>query len=57
MQSLVKMKPSQSGEIILLFTDIGKSCPSREFFTSQICLSMLLAEIKFSCKISEFTVL
>ena len=27
-----EIKPWQSGEIIMPFTDIGKSCPSREFF-------------------------
>ena len=26
-----RVKFSQNEEIILLFTDIGKSCPSREF--------------------------
>ena len=35
-------------EITLSFTDIGKSCPSREFLTSQICLLKLFAKIKFS---------
>ena len=28
-------------------TDIGKSCPSCKFLTSQICLSMIFAKIKF----------
>ena len=28
-------------EITLSFIDLGKSCPSREFLTSQICLSKL----------------
>ena len=31
MQNFVKIKPSGNGEIILSFTDIGKSCPSHEF--------------------------
>ena len=34
----------------LPFTDMGKSCHSREFFTSQICLLTLFAKIKFSRK-------
>ena len=32
------------------FTDICKSCPSREFLESQICLLMLFVKIKFSRK-------
>ena len=32
------------------FTGVGKSCPSREFLTWQICLLMLFAKIKFSRK-------
>ena len=51
MQSFVKIKSSCKGEITLLFTDKGKACPSREFLTSQICLLMLFAKIKFSQKI------
>ena len=53
MRSLVKIKPSQNGEIILLFTDVGKSCPSCEFLTSQTCLFTLFAKIKFSRKFSN----
>ena len=34
----------------LSFTDIGKSCSSRDFLTSQICLLTLFAKIKFSRK-------
>ena len=30
----------------LPFTDVGKSCSSREFFTSEICLLMLFTKIK-----------
>ena len=43
MQSFVKIKPSQNGEITLLFTDIGKSCPSCNFLMWQIhvCLADL----------------
>ena len=50
MQSLVKIKHSQIGDITLPFTDIGKSCPVREVFTSRMYLLTL------SAKISEFTV-
>ena len=32
MRSFMKIKSSQIGEIILSFTDIGKSCHSRAFF-------------------------
>ena len=52
MRSFVKTKPSQNGKITLSFTDIGKSCPSHELLTSQICQLTLFATIKFS----EFTV-
>ena len=45
-----EMKSSRNGEIIMLFTYIGKSCHSRDFFTSQICLLTLFAKIKFSRK-------
>ena len=38
MRSFAKVKFSQNGKIILPFTDIGKSCPSREFKTSLICI-------------------
>ena len=38
------------------FTDIGKSCPSRKFLRSQICLLTLFTKIKILAKISEFTV-
>ena len=43
--SLAKIKPSQIGNITLLFTDVGKSCPSREFLTWQICLLMLFVKL------------
>ena len=50
MRSFVKIKPSRIGDIFLSFTDIGKSCPVRDFFTSQMCLLTLYAKIKFSRK-------
>ena len=34
----VKEKPSRNGEISMSFTDIGKSCPTSEFLSSQICI-------------------
>ena len=45
MQSFMKMKSSQKGEITLSFTDIVKSSHSREFIASQICYLMLFAKI------------
>ena len=48
MRSFVKIKPSQIGEIILSFTDIGKSRSCRDFLTSQICVLTLFAKIVFS---------
>ena len=49
------IKSSQNGEIILSFTGIDKSCPSREFQTSQIYLLTPFEKIKFSRKFSRFT--
>ena len=42
MQSFVKIKSSQNGEITLLITDIGKSCSSREFLSRKFVLFVLL---------------
>ena len=56
MRSFAKIESSQNGEIKLSFTDIVKSCPSREFLAFQICYLRLFAKIKFSRKISGFTV-
>ena len=50
MRSFVKIKPSRNGEITLSFIGGGKSCLSREFLTSQICLLTLFVKIKFSLK-------
>ena len=50
MRSFVKINPSRNGKITRSFIDIGKSCLSRDFFTSLICLLMLFAIIKFSRK-------
>ena len=55
MQSFVKIKPSPNCKITLSFIDVGKSCLSREFFTSLICLNAV-PENKILAKISKFTV-
>ena len=54
MPSFTKVKSLRNGKITLLFTNVGKSCSSCQFLTSQICILTLLAKIKFS-KISELT--
>ena len=46
LRSFMKIKQSRNGEITLLFTDVGKSCPSREFLMWQICLLTLFAKTK-----------
>ena len=46
-----EMLYSQIGEITMSYTDIGKSYPSRELLTSQICLLTLFVKIKFSIKV------
>ena len=48
MPSFVKMKSSRNGKITLPFTNIGKSCPSHKFLSSQICLKSISAKIKLS---------
>ena len=53
MRSFVIINPSRIGDIALSFADIGKSCPVREFFTSQMCLLALFAKIKFSRKFAN----
>ena len=53
--SFVKIKPSQNGEITLLFTDVGKSCPSFEFSMLKICIFNAILENKILAKISKFT--
>ena len=45
-----EMKSLPNGEITLSFTDVGESCISREFLTSQTCLLPLFAKIKLSGK-------
>ena len=53
MQSFGKIKSSQIGKIILLFTGIVKSHPYRKFSKSQICVLTLVVKIKFSQKIQN----
>ena len=50
MRSFVKIKPSRIGDITLSFTDIGKSCPVRDFLRRKCVFSTLLAKMKFSRK-------
>ena len=51
LRSFMKIKLSRNGEIRLLFTYEGKSCPSRKFLTWQMCLLTLFASIKCSRKL------
>ena len=48
MQNFVKIKSSRFCVVTLSFSDICKSCPNREFLTSQIRLLTLFAKINFS---------
>ena len=49
----LKIKSLRNAEITLLFTDIGKSCHSCDFFVSQIGILTLFAEIKLSQKFHD----
>ena len=49
----MKIKSSKNGEITLSFTDIVKSCPSRDILASQVCYLTLFAKIKFSQKFPD----
>ena len=40
--------PQEMAKITLSLSDVGKSCPSRKFFTWEICLLMLFPKIKLS---------
>ena len=53
MRSFVKIKSFRNVEIPLSFAELGKSCPSREFLTSQLCLLTLFAKIEFSRKFPD----
>ena len=52
MRSLAKIKPSQNEKISLSFTDVGKSCKTRKYFTWQMSFNAI-REIKFSGKFSN----
>ena len=52
-RSFVIIKSSRNGKINILFTDIAKSCNRCKFLTSQICLLMLFAKIKFLTKFPD----
>ena len=56
MRSFVKIKPSRIGDITLSFTDMGKSCPVREFVYVVNVSFNAIREYKILAKISEFTV-
>ena len=56
MRSFVKIKSSRNAEITVSFTDICKSCPSREFLPSQMFLFNTIRENKIFAKISGFAV-
>ena len=53
MQSFMKIELSRKGEKTLSFTDVSKSCQSREFLTWQICLLRVFAK-KNLAKMFEF---
>ena len=52
-KTFAKINPHEMAKP-LSFTDVGKSCPTREFLTSQICILMLFAKIEFSRKFRIF---
>ena len=54
-RSFAIIKPSRMDDITLSFTDIGKSCPVRDFFVANVSFSAI-RENKILAKISEFTV-
>ena len=56
MRSFLKIKPSRKCKITQSLTDVPKLCPIHEFLTWQIYLLRLFVKIKFSRKLSEFTV-
>ena len=56
MQSFVKIKSLRSDLISLSFTDIGKPCASRKFFSAANFSFNAIRENKIHLKISGFTV-
>ena len=57
MRSFVKIKSSRNGEITLSFTDVGKSCPSRDLFNVANMSFNANRSNKILAKISEFTII
>ena len=56
MRSFAKIEPPRNGENTLSFTDVGKSCQSRELFTWQIVIFLnCIRETNILAKFSEFT--
>ena len=55
MRSFVKIIPFRNGEITLSFTDVGKSCLSRDFLPWQIYPDAI-RDYKILAEICEFTV-
>ena len=55
MRSFVKIKSPRNGEITLSFTDIGKSCKSRDFSVANMSFNAY-RENKIIAKNSGFTV-
>ena len=55
MQSFVKIKSSRNAEITQSLTDIGKSCPSRDFSVTNMSFKAI-REDKILAKISGFTI-
>ena len=49
----VKLKSSRNAKLSQSFTNIGKSCPIREFLASQIILLTLFKKTKFSQKFPD----
>ena len=56
MRSFVKTKSSGNAKITMSFSDICKSCPSREFLASKIFCFNVIHENEILAKISGFTV-
>ena len=55
MWSFPKIKPSQNGKNTLSFTNVDKSCQSREFFNVAHKSFNAICENKILTKISKFT--
>ena len=55
MRSFVKIKSSRNGEIILSFTDTGKSCLCHDILPPFLMSFNAIGENKILTNISEFT--